>query len=44
MDTLVLNTLEVSDIPEVVCAAPEDLRDSAERLNDILAPYWSDVA
>ena len=44
MDTLILNTLEVSDIPEVVCAAPEDLRDSAERLNDILAPYWADEA
>jgi hydrogenase-1 operon protein HyaF len=44
MDSLILNTLEVSAIPEVVCAAPEDLRDSAERLNDILAPYWSDVA
>ena len=44
MGTLILNTLEVSAIPEVVCAAPEDLCDSAERLNDILAPYWSDVA
>lgn len=44
MGTLILNSLEVSAVPEVVRAAPEDLRDSAERLEDILAPYWSDVA
>lgn len=42
MGTLILNTLEVVAIPQVVCAAPEDLRDSALRLNDILAPYWSE--
>ncbi len=44
MGTLILNSLEVAAIPQVVCAAPEDLRDSAERLDEILAPYWSDVA
>jgi len=44
MSTLILNTLEVAEVPEVVCAAPEDLRDSAERLEEILAPYRSEVA
>lgn len=40
MGTLILNTLEVVDVPAVLCAAPEDLCDSAERLESILAPYW----
>lgn len=44
MGTLILNTLEVIDVPLVVCAAPEDLRDSALRLDEILAPYWTEVA
>ena len=44
MSTLILNSLEVVAIPQVVCAAAEDLRDSAERLDEILAPYWSDIA
>ena len=44
MGTLILNTLDVVDVPAVLCAAPEDLRDSATRLDSILAPYWSDVA
>lgn len=44
MGTLILNTLEVVDVPAVVCAAAEDLSDSAKRLDDILAPYWSEVA
>lgn len=39
MSTLILNTLEVVDVPKVACAAPEDLRDSAIRLDEILAPY-----
>ena len=39
MNTLILNTLEVVAVPEVVCAAPEDLADSATRLDEILAPY-----
>jgi hydrogenase-1 operon protein HyaF len=44
MGTLILNTLEVVAVPAVIRAAPEDLRDSLERLRDILTPYWSDVA
>ena len=44
MGTLILNTLEVIDVPQVVAAAPEDLADSAERLAEILEPYWSEVA
>lgn len=44
MDTLILNTIEVTDVPEAISAAPEDLRDSATRLDDILTPYWPDVA
>ncbi|MDH3846256.1 MAG: hydrogenase expression/formation protein [Gammaproteobacteria bacterium] len=44
MGVLILNTLEVADVPSVVKAAPEDLVDSAERLKEILEPYWSEVA
>ena len=44
MGVLILNTLEVVDVPVVVKAAPEDLADSAERLKQILEPYWSEVA
>jgi len=44
MDTLILNTIEVTDVPEALRAAPEDLADSAKRLDDMLTPYWSDVA
>jgi hydrogenase-1 operon protein HyaF len=44
MSTLILNTLEVVDVPHVACAAPEDLQDSASRLDEILSLYWSDVA
>ena len=36
MDKVILNTVEVVDMPEVAMAAPEDLRDSHERLNDVL--------
>ena len=43
-DLLILNTLEVVGVPIVVAAAPEDLQDSAMRLDEIIAPYWSDVA
>ena len=35
MDTLILDTIEVSAIPEVALAAPEDLADSARRLCDV---------
>jgi len=44
MGTLILNSLEISAVPNVVEAAPEDLADSAERLSQILAPYWPDDA
>jgi hydrogenase-1 operon protein HyaF len=44
MGTLILNTLEVVDVPAVLCAAPEDLADSASRLADILTPYRAEVA
>jgi hydrogenase-1 operon protein HyaF len=44
MGVLILNTLEVVDVPGVIKAAPEDLADSAERLKEILEPYWSEVA
>ncbi|AOW14736.1 hydrogenase [Hydrogenophaga crassostreae] len=37
MDRVILNTVEVVDMPEVAMAAPEDLRDSFERLNDVMA-------
>lgn len=36
MDTLILDTLEVTEMPEVVLAAPEDLTDSAMRLRAVL--------
>ena len=35
-DALILDTIEVSDIPEVACAAPEDIRDSATRLAEVV--------
>lgn len=44
MGTLILNTIEVTSMPQVVAAATEDLSDSATRLREILAPYWSDAA
>ena len=44
MGTLILNIIEVTSMPKVVAAAPEDLDDSATRLREILAPYWSDAA
>ena len=35
-DLVILDTLEVSLVPEVACAAAEDLEDSAERLAEVL--------
>ncbi len=35
-DRMILNTLEVVDVPAAVLAAPEDLADSAQRLAEIL--------
>ena len=36
-DTVILNSVEVCAMPEVACAAPEDLVDSAERFTEVLA-------
>ena len=44
MGTPILTTIEVVDVPNVVAAAPEDIADSAERLQQILEHYWSEVA
>lgn len=38
-DVLILNTLEVVNVPEVARAAREDLADSAERLDEILKVF-----
>ena len=35
-DALILDTIEVVEVPAVACAAPEDIADSAMRLADIL--------
>ncbi|NUY05730.1 hydrogenase expression/formation protein [Paraburkholderia sp. JPY169] len=35
-DMLILNTIEITDLPEVVRAAPEDLADSRERLTQLI--------
>jgi hydrogenase-1 operon protein HyaF len=36
METLILDTIEVVDVPEVARAAPEDCADSVERLRELL--------
>jgi len=38
-ETLILNTIEISGVPEVACAAQEDIDDSAQRLLEILEVY-----
>ena len=38
-DGLILNTIEVVDVPPVARAAPEDIADSIERLDEILELY-----
>lgn len=38
-DAIVLNTIEVTEVPSVACAAEEDLADSAQRLGEILEVY-----
>jgi hydrogenase-1 operon protein HyaF len=40
MDTVILNAVEVTDMPDVACAAQEDLRDSLERLQEVIE--WVD--
>ena len=44
MGTLILNTLEITEIPEVACAAQEDLDDSRRRFRELLEPYWTELA
>ncbi|MFG1302413.1 hydrogenase expression/formation protein [Xanthobacter sp. V3C-3] len=36
-DMLILDTIEIVEVPEVACAAAEDIADSAERLTEVLA-------
>jgi len=36
MNTLILNTLEIVEAPEVALAAPEDIEDSRERLSELI--------
>lgn len=43
MGTLILNTLEITDIPMVACAAQEDLDDSRQRFRELLEPYWKEL-
>lgn len=38
-DVLILNTIEVVDVPAVACAAREDIQDSRQRLDEIMALY-----
>jgi hydrogenase-1 operon protein HyaF len=44
MGTLILNTLEITDIPAVACAAQDDLDDSRRRFSELLEPYWPELA
>jgi len=44
MGTPILDTLEVTEIPEVACAAQEDLDDSRQRFRELLEPYWTELA
>jgi hydrogenase-1 operon protein HyaF len=38
-DALILNSLEITSIPAVACAAPEDIADSAKRLRALGSVY-----
>lgn len=38
-DKNILNSIEIAEVPEVACAAPEDIADSAVRLREILEIY-----
>jgi hydrogenase-1 operon protein HyaF len=40
MDTILLDTLEIGEVPVVACAAEEDFRDSAVRLREIEDAYF----
>ena len=37
MSTMILNTIEIVDVPEVALAAPEDLADTRTRLAELIA-------
>jgi len=43
MNSLILNSLEVVELPQVVKAAREDIEASSERLTDLVAPYWKNM-
>lgn len=43
-DALILDTIEVTDLPEVVLAAPEDIADSLERFEDVIQWFESELA
>ena len=43
MDTLILNTIEVVALPEVALAAPEDLRESHQRLVELVQWMQDDL-
>jgi hydrogenase-1 operon protein HyaF len=43
MGTPILNTLEITEIPAVACAAQEDIEDSRRRLQELLEPYWAEL-
>ncbi len=43
MGTEILNTLEITEIPVVACAAQEDLDDSRQRFQELLEPYWAEI-
>ena len=40
----VVDSIEVTDLPLVACAAEEDIADSAQRLREILGSYWQSDA
>lgn len=44
MQTLILNTIEVVDVPEVALAAPEDLADTRSRLAELIEWMTEDCA
>jgi len=44
MNKVILDTIEVVDVPQVARAASEDIADSQQRLHDILEPYWKQMA
>lgn len=41
-DAVILNSIEVTDMPDVACAAPEDLADSLQRLQEVV--QWVEQA